>query len=63
MELIKNGKRISEGIEKWNNYYLKGAGLSRRTVNKDLISRCTLHMNLKHVEGKPYFSYVIYAIK
>lgn len=63
MELVKNGKRISEGIEKWNNYYLKGAGLSRRTVNKDLISRCTLHMNLKHVEGKPYLTVDSYNIR
>lgn len=63
MELIKSGKRISEGIEKWNNYYLKGPGLSRRTVNKDLISRCTLHMNLKHVNGKPRLTVDSYRIR
>lgn len=54
MELIKEGKQISEGIEKWKDYYLKGPGITKRTKAKDLIDLCILHMKLEHIEGRPY---------
>ena len=54
MELIKNGELISEGIEKWKDYYLKGHGIKKRTVCKDLIDDCVLHMKLEHIKGRPH---------
>lgn len=63
MELIKNGVRISEGIEKWKEYYLNGPGKNKRLKCKDLIDGCTLYMNLEHVKGKPHLSVDSYQIR
>lgn len=62
MELVKNGKQTSEGIKKWNDYYLLGEGRYRREEFKDLISDCTLNMKLKHIEGRPFLSVDSYHI-
>lgn len=53
MEIVKDGQWISEGIEKWKDYYLNGPGRNKREKCKDLIDICVLHMNLKHIKGKP----------
>lgn len=62
MELIKNGQRFDDDIERWKDYYLRGEGRRKRDICKDLISRCTLHMNLEHVKGRPFLSVTDYQI-
>lgn len=62
MELVKNGRWTDEGISKWNEYYLRGPGKDKRERCKDLIARCTLHMDLEHVPGRRYLSVDSYHI-
>lgn len=62
MKLIINGERTRNDIERWNNYYLHGPGKVKRDVWKDLICRCTLHMNLEHKDGKPRLSVDSYHV-
>lgn len=62
MELIKAGEWTSEGIEKWKEYYLNGPGVKKREVSKDLIDRCTLHMNLEHIKGRPFLAVDSYHV-
>lgn len=62
MELVRNSEQISEGIEKWKDYYLKGPGIRKRTVCKDLIDDCVLHMKLEHIKGKPHLIGTSYCI-